>query len=122
MNVFFSYARADYAHVLRISAMLKRLGIATWIDTECLDTRHAIESQLQQAIQRSKVLILLDTENARRSPWVAYEVGAALKSGTPIVRLGGPEDSDELMSAVGRARPNFALQLTRPSLRSGPRS
>jgi hypothetical protein len=114
VNVFISYARADYAHVRRLSALLKKVGVSTWLDTECLDTHGDIKSQLAHAIAHSSVLILLDTKSARLSPWVAYEVDAAIKSGTPIIRVDSPQYTAEQTYAMRRARPNSALQLTGP--------
>src|SRR4051794_27105681 len=83
--IFFSYSWVD-ANVAR--ALYKKFsdaGHPRWIDFERLDLNRPIEPQLLRAVTGATIVLMLDSQAARRSPWVHAELKWAAQARVPIL-------------------------------------
>jgi TolB-like protein/Flp pilus assembly protein TadD len=73
-DVFVSYSREDKDRVLDLTAKLRAAGVPLWMDVSGIDGATMWGEEIVNALEKSKVLLLLVTESAVRSPNVAKEV------------------------------------------------
>ena len=77
-HVFISYSRANISFVQRLVADLQRSGITVWIDQSGLTPGTPDwETALRNAIGKAHAVILIASEEARKSPYVKDELRLA---------------------------------------------
>lgn len=85
-DVFISYTRRDTAVVAQLTAVLQQAGLRVWMDAAIRvgdEWRHAII----QALDRSRLVLLVHSPRAEQSAEVAKEVAVAASLKLPIVPL-----------------------------------
>jgi hypothetical protein len=85
--IFISYSWADARSSHALHRQLKAGGCDTWIDYERLNLHVDIEEQLENAIRRSQLVLLVDTPKAQASRWTKFEVTCAERARIPIMRI-----------------------------------
>lgn len=124
LDAFLSHSSANSVEARRIERALEAAGLSVWLDRSEIRLGVLLRKELQQAIQNSRVLILLWSKAAGRSPWVAAEILTGfhldrfiipcLLDGAPLpqfmssavqldLRHKGPSPLRELVRAVSRA-------------------
>ena len=85
-DVFISYARADQPVSAALCALLESEGWDVWFDQE-LRAGERWEASLLEVLDDTKVVVVLWSANALKSPWVAREAKVALEAGklVPVV-------------------------------------
>jgi TIR domain-containing protein len=78
-RVFISYAAAESSVASALSKTLNELGIQAW-SPDRLETNQRAARMLEQALQSASWYIVLISEDALLSPYVNFEIGAALGS------------------------------------------
>jgi adenylate cyclase len=73
-DVFISYSRDDKERVLELAAKLRAAGVSLWIDQSGIDGATLWGEQIVNALEGSKVLLLMVTESAVHSHNVNKEV------------------------------------------------
>jgi adenylate cyclase len=73
-EVFISYSRDDRDRVLDLASKLRAAGVSLWIDQSGIDGATLWGEQIVNALESSKVLLLMVTESAVHSHNVAKEV------------------------------------------------
>ncbi len=73
-EVFVSYSRNDKERVLELAGQLRAAGVSLWLDTSGIDAATLWGEQIVNALESSKVLLLMVTESAVHSDNVAKEV------------------------------------------------
>jgi tetratricopeptide (TPR) repeat protein len=76
-DLFISHSWKDKQTAFRIEADLGRQGVAVWVDHAELRAGEVLIDELQKAIEASRRLALLWSEDASRSRWVKTEWQAA---------------------------------------------
>jgi hypothetical protein len=77
-HIFISYSRANISFVQRLGADLQRNGITVWIDQSGLQPGTPDwETALRDAIGKAHAVILIASEEARKSPYVKDELRLA---------------------------------------------
>ena len=77
-HIFISYSRANISFVQRLVADLRRKGITVWIDQSGLQPGTPDwETALRDAIGKAHAVILIASEEARKSPYVKDELRLA---------------------------------------------
>jgi TIR domain len=71
--IFICYSWANAQATYALHRRLTRSGRETWIDIEKLDFNSDIKGQLDTAIRRSKMVLLVDSPEARASEWTRFE-------------------------------------------------
>ena len=78
IHVFISYSRANFQFVQRLVADLQRSGITVWVDQSGLTPGTPDwETALRDAIGKAHAVILIASEDARKSPYVKDELRLA---------------------------------------------
>lgn len=86
-HVFISYSRKDISYAMRLAGSLEALGIPHWIDEERLEGSQDWSTDLQEAVEKAKVLAVVMSPNSESSEWVMKEVKIALDNGIIISPL-----------------------------------
>jgi WD40 repeat protein len=81
-DAFISYSRSDTAAAVALQRALQRFatpwyarrGLRVFRDESHLAPASSLRAAIKDALQRSRVLVILATPNAARSRWVAHEV------------------------------------------------
>lgn len=74
MDAFISHASEDSTLAARIEKALEDDGLSAWLDRSEIRVGVLLRNELQAAIQNSSVVILLWSESAASSRWVAAEL------------------------------------------------
>jgi WD40 repeat protein len=87
-DYFLSYSRRDgAAYAAMLSDALEQRGLLVCFDRTDFDPGSSLSRSLKGRVQRSHRLLLVDTAEARRSKYVAEEIGHAIRRKRPIVRI-----------------------------------
>ena len=131
-DVFISYSRKDAAEYAEfLEQRLEATGYATFRDDHEIAPGDPLNSVIRRAVRRSRLFILVDTPNARKSPWVMNEARVRIQSrkkSITRIRFRGLDeipwvsDSDSTFSQslegfVWLEEPSEALASGRPSRR-----
>jgi hypothetical protein len=76
-SVFLSFARDDAPFVESVASALHERGVAAWIDTGDIRAGEEFSSRLRDSLRGSKLVVVF-VGNRPDSPWLNFEVGAAL--------------------------------------------
>ena len=85
-DVFLSYAHNDKSgSAEELAAWLAEHGLSCWIDHEELRAGTEYDTQILQAIRRSRVVLALVSKGSVESKYVPFEVSAAIGINKPVV-------------------------------------
>lgn len=85
-DAFISYAREDAAAYARaLQAGLAAAGLVTFVDYQAIPPGEALRRTISRGLRRSRLLVVVATPAAMRSPWVALEVAEARRHGRKVV-------------------------------------
>jgi nucleoside 2-deoxyribosyltransferase len=96
-KVFLSYANPDEPYVRALATALQRQGVSAI--TQTTDTSvdagagKRVALTVKEALAASSAVVVVLSEAAQVSPWVAFEVGHAVGQGKPIVVVGKARES-----------------------------
>jgi hypothetical protein len=77
MDTFISHSSKDTVLAARTEELLEEDGLKVWLDHSEIRLRALLRPELQTAIKNSCVLVLLWSQAAAKSRWVAAEVVTA---------------------------------------------
>lgn len=81
---FVSYSRRDFHAAEALTAVLRRNGVAAWLDVEQLRPGTDWEIAINDAIDRSDAVVVVGSPAAMASRWVTGEWRRALSQGKPV--------------------------------------
>lgn len=87
LSIFISYSKTDTEFVKRLEADLKAHGFATWVDHSELQGGQQWLDEIQTAVDRSQVVVLVLSPDALLSSWVRKEYRYALTSGRRLIPI-----------------------------------
>jgi tetratricopeptide (TPR) repeat protein len=87
INIFISYSHNDMAFVDRLEADVRSQGFATWVDRRGLQGGQQWRRELEEAIDRSQVLLVVLSPEAAASDYVQSEYGYARDEGKVVIPL-----------------------------------
>ena len=87
ISIFISYAHADSAFVDRLEADLRKLGFDPWVDRQRLKGGQRWRRELQDAVKRAQVLLLVLSPDAIASENVQIEYDYVLELGNVVIPL-----------------------------------
>jgi hypothetical protein len=76
--VFLSHSSKDNAFVLRLREDLEARGFSTWVDAHDLHGGDSLPRKIAEGIARSSAMIVVLSQDALTSKWLAYELQIAL--------------------------------------------
>src|SRR5262245_31534617 len=77
-EIFLSYSRPDSATVLALATALEEKGVSVWIDRSGIEEGNAYDTQIEEAIAQTRVVIVVWSQHSVRSHWVRAEAAYAL--------------------------------------------
>lgn len=86
-NVFVSYSTTDLTDVQELEAKLATRGIEVFVAHHSVLPGESLTQEIKNAIGRCDIFILLWSQNAKDSDWVAQEIGIANQLNKLIVPL-----------------------------------
>lgn len=102
-DIFLSYSNKDKSWVAEFVSALKEAGIKTWFDVHELAPGERWDEKIQQALRESSVIVVILSENSVDSPWIFFELGAAIADKKRIIPvLFGDIESKRIPSLLRR--------------------
>src|SRR6185312_11417097 len=86
-HIFISYSRADSNFIDRLEADLRARSFGTWVDRQRLEGGQQWKIEIEQAIDRCDLILVILSPEAEYSPWVRIEYVRALDQGKLIIPL-----------------------------------
>jgi hypothetical protein len=77
-EIFISYSRRDIATVQTLTTALSQQGVTVWVDKSDIQEGDAYDTQIEEAIAQTNVVIVLWSEHSVKSHWVRAEAAYAL--------------------------------------------
>lgn len=77
-EIFLSYSRRNSATVQALATALGERGLSVWVDKSGIQEGDAYDTQIEDAIAQTRVVIVLWSKNSVRSQWVRAEAAYAL--------------------------------------------
>lgn len=77
-EIFISYSRRDISTVRALTTALSQKGVTVWVDRSDIQEGDAYDTQIEEAIAQTRVVIVLWSENSIKSHWVRAEAAYAL--------------------------------------------
>jgi TIR domain len=77
-EIFLSYSQRDSSTVQALATALSGQGLSVWIDRTGIQEGDAYDTQIEDAIAQTRVVIVLWSKNSVRSQWVRAEAAYAL--------------------------------------------
>lgn len=86
-KIFLSYSYKDRPWVEEFATALKKEGIDVWFDPFEISLGENIRERLQSALRSCSVLIVILSANSAKSPWIFFELGAAVADNKKIIPI-----------------------------------
>jgi hypothetical protein len=77
-EIFLSYSRRDSSTVQALATALAARGLSVWVDRSGIEEGDAYDTQIENAIAQTRVVIVLWSKNSVKSQWVRAEAAYAL--------------------------------------------
>lgn len=77
-DVFLSYSTKDVDRVIRLAQKLSDDGLAVWLDKWKISPGDNIPLKIEDALEKSRTLLLIMSSNSSRSEWVQLERSAVI--------------------------------------------
>jgi hypothetical protein len=83
-TVFLSYAQVDRGYAEALARALATSGTSIWYDRE-IAAGADWDSEIQNALRRASVVVLVLSRASLASQYVNYEIGSAISAGIPVI-------------------------------------
>jgi TIR domain-containing protein len=77
-EIFISHSHQDISTVQALATALSQRGLSVWVDRSDIEEGDAYDTQIEEAIAQTSVVIVLWSEHSTRSHWVRAEAAYAL--------------------------------------------
>ena len=77
-EIFISYSRHDSTAANALADTLSGTGLSVWLDRDAIQEGDAFDTQIEDAIAQTSVVIVIWSENSTKSHWVRAEAAYAL--------------------------------------------
>jgi hypothetical protein len=77
-ELFISYCRHDSDAANALADTLSKAGLSVWLDREAIQEGDAFDTQIEEAIAQTRVVIVIWSEHSVKSHWVRAEAAYAL--------------------------------------------
>lgn len=84
-KIFLSYSYKDRPWVEEFATALKKEGINVWFDTHEIGLGENVRERLQAGLRSSNILIVILSVNSAKSPYIFFELGAAVADNKRII-------------------------------------
>jgi TIR domain len=77
-ELFISYCRHDFDTANALADTLSKTGLSVWLDCRAIQEGAAFDTQIEEAIAQTRVVIVIWSEHSVKSHWVRAEAAYAL--------------------------------------------
>jgi hypothetical protein len=84
-KIFLSYSYQDKAWVSEFVQVLNAKGVNAWFDMADIKLGESIHDVIANALRESTVLVVILSEQSVKSPWIFFELGAAVADKKKII-------------------------------------
>lgn len=84
-QIFLSYSFQDKAWVSAFVHALKEKEVNVWFDVEEIAIGEKIRESIEKTLRESSVMVVILSANSVRSPWIFFELGAAIADNKRII-------------------------------------
>jgi TIR domain len=77
-ELFISYCRHDFDTANALADKLFKAGLSVWLDRKAIEEGAAFDTQIEEAIAQTRVVIVIWSEHSVKSHWVRAEAAYAL--------------------------------------------
>jgi hypothetical protein len=77
-EIFISYCRHDSDAANALADTLSKAGLSVWLDRKAIQEGDAFDTQIEEAIAQTRVVIVIWSEHSVKSHWVRAEAAYAL--------------------------------------------
>lgn len=86
-DVFLSYSHKDQPWVSQFVSSLSKAGVKPWFDKAELSLGDHWRDRIEEALRKSRVVVVLVSPNNIESRWTFFELGAAIADGKRIIPI-----------------------------------
>lgn len=86
-RIFLSYSGKDRPWVVNFANVLKKEGVDVWFDSHEIAPGEDFGKSLEKGLRSSSVLVVILSMNSASSPWIFFELGAAVADGKRIIPI-----------------------------------
>ena|SRR5437867_12781012 len=83
-SIFISHTSKDSQFARALSDALEKRGLGSWY-VRLARTEEDVQRELEQALEQSSVYVFLLSEATMSSPWMFFELGAAMGTGKYVL-------------------------------------
>lgn len=102
-HVFLSYSHSDRDWADSLAQALSKQKVRVWTDA-LIRPGELVTDSIETALAQSKYIVFLVSPNSTRSSWAAFELGAALGMGKPVLPVVSAGVSDDELAGPIRSR------------------
>lgn len=84
LRIFLSHAESDSPFVHAVAAELRQRGVEAWLDAESIESGERFSDQVEAALRSASVVVAFFGDSSA-SPWLNFEIGAALGASKPVL-------------------------------------
>jgi len=103
-KVFLAYSHTNKDWARSLAEALRKRGVTVWFDEWALLPGDRITDQIEHALRESEYILMLVGEDNAKSPWIAFELGAAIGMDKTIVPVVSPTVPIESLAGPIRSR------------------
>lgn len=84
-EVFLSHTSHDKEWASEFASALRDEGVSAWFDATDLQLGERWQDVIQDALRESCILVVIISPKSLKSPWLFFELGAAVAGGKKII-------------------------------------
>jgi hypothetical protein len=86
-KIFLSYSFQDSDWVSQFVSVLQENGINAWFDMASIKFGDSIHDAIAEALRESNIMVLILSKRSLKSPWIFFELGAAVADKKRIIPI-----------------------------------
>lgn len=84
-RIFLSHAAEDSQIASELAARFHDTGLESWVDELDMETGRDLSRGIKEALREARAIVVLVSERSANSPWVQFEIGAAIGMGKQLI-------------------------------------
>ena len=108
-DVFLSHSNSNRSWSRLFASELRSRGCNVFFDEDSVDEGGSIEDQIRGALRNSKAVVSVLDRSSAGSNWAAFEVGAAIAAGKPILSVVSRDVPVEYLPGPVQALPQLEM-------------
>ena len=102
--ISYSHTERESEWVEQFAQALRDQGIGVWLDAEDVPAGERLADAIEKRLRSSDVIVAIIDADTAQSPWVSFEIGAALGMGKRLIAVVPNGTPSAALPAAIRAR------------------